>query len=394
MPLTRNYDLTRQNFVFTYTKDTPTGWWDPTIKLAYSETDLIIDEDTQFIQGTTESFNGKIENRFALANGSVTTGIDFYSESATLDYRFLADSTFDEGGTEESDNVGLYVQARLEPSDRTRLSFGLRADFQEFTDVNGSTTSDNGVSSNISGAYDITEQITVSAGYSNVWAGVPLAENFIINPGWVYPAGGIEAVTSENFFLAANADFGAWDLSGKIFRTDIDNARTPNYRGGPDLTSDLKTRGFELGLGYAWANGFARIGYANIDSDIDGRTADSFSGAYLTTPLGEFVTLEIVHSLPERGLTFGADAQIVLSETDTFDFDTGGAGPTLPPYEVVNAFVEWQPKRNKSWTIRGEVNNVFDANFASRATYGQKFATVSPLNEPGRSFKVSASLKF
>lgn len=392
--LTRNYDLTRQNFVFTYTDETPTGWWDPTIKLAYSETDLIIDEETQYSQGTTDSINGKIENRFALANGSVTAGLDFYSESATLDYRYLADSTYDEAGTEETRNVGVYAQARLEPFERTRVSYGLRADYQEFTGIDGSTSSDSGFSANFSGAYDLSEQLTISAGYSNVWGGVPLAENFIINPAWSYPDGGLEAVTAENMFIAANATFGAWDLSGKVFRTNINNARAASYNGGPDLTADLDTRGFELGLGYEWGDGFARIGYANIDSEINGRTADSYSGNYLTTPLGEVVTLEIAHYLPEYSLTVGADAQIVLSETNTYDFDTGGQGPTLPSYEVVNAFVEWQPKANKNWTVRGEVNNLFDANYASRATYGQEFESVDPLNEAGRSFKISASLKF
>lgn len=394
VPLTRNYELTRQNIVFTYTDEAPTGWWDPTFKLAYSETDLIIDEDTQFSQGTTKSFNGKIENRFTVANGSVNAGVDFYSESATLDYRFLADSASDEGGTEKTRNIGVFAQARLEPSDRTRLSFGLRADFQKFTNVQGVTTSDNGVSGNVSGAFDITDQITISTGYSNIWGGVPLAENFIINPGWTYPTGGIMAVTSENIFIAANADFGAWDLSGKIFRTDINNARTPNYRRGPDQRADLETRGFELGLGYAWGNGSARIGYANVESDLNGRPADSFTGQYLTTPIGEVITLEVVHTLPKHGLTLGADAQIVLSETRTYDVATGDIGPALPSYEVANAFVEWQPKRNKNWTVRGEVNNIFDVNYASRATYGQEFSTVTPLNEPGRSIKVSASLKF
>jgi hemoglobin/transferrin/lactoferrin receptor protein len=392
--LTRNYDLTRQNFVFTYTDETPTGWWDPTIKLAYSATELLIEEDTQNIQGETESLNGKIENRFALANGSVTAGLDFYSETAALDYRYFADSSFDEVTDEKTENVGLYAQARLEPTDRTRLSFGLRADFQKFTGVDGSTNSDNGLSGNFSGAFDLTEQVTLSAGYSSIWGGVSLAENFIQNPAWVYPTDGIEAVTSDNIFIAANATFGSWDLSGKLFQTNIDNARAPSYGGGPDLTADLESRGFELGLGYSWENGFARIGYANIDTDVNGRTADSFSGNYLTTPLGEVVTLEVAHRLPQYGLIIGADAQIVLSETDTYDFDTGGAGPTLPSYEVINAFAEWQPKSNQNWTIRGEINNVFDATYASRATYGQEFDSVTALNEPGRSFKISASLKF
>ncbi len=394
VPLTRNYDLTRQNFVFTYTKVAPTGWWDPTIKLAYSETDLVIDDDDQYINGTTTSFNGKVENRFALARGGVTAGIDFYSDNASLDYLYLADSTFDESGEEESRNIGIYAQARLELNPRTRVSYGVRADYQRFTGVDDITHSDEGLSGNVSGEFDVNEQLTLSAGYSSVWGGTFLAENFIINPAWTYPADGIEAVTSRNLFAAANAELGAWDLSGKIFRTDIDNARAPSYGGGSDLTANLEARGFELGLGYAWENGFARIGYANIDSDVNGRAADSYTGNYLTTPLGEVITLEVAHRMPRYNLIVGADAQLVLSETDTYDFDTGGAGPTLPSYEVVNAFVQWQPRQNENWTLRAEINNLFDTDYSSRATYGQDFATVESLKEVGRSFKISASLKF
>ncbi|MEP5154658.1 TonB-dependent receptor [Planktotalea sp.] len=393
---TRNYDLTRQNFVFTYTNTAPTGLWDPTIKLAYSQTDLFIDESpTQTSQGTTSSLNGKIENRFAFARGSVTAGVDFYNDDASLDYRYLANSAWDEAATESLQNIGVYAQARLEPTQRTRLSFGVRADFQQFTGIDGSTFSDNGFSGNLSGAFDITDNITLSAGYSSIWGGATLAENFVMNPTWTYPTTGIQAVQSENVFVAANANFGGFDLSGKFFKTDITNARAASYRGGSDLTADLNVRGYELGLGYAWADGFARIGYANIEADIDGRTADSYTGNYLTTPLGEVITFEVAHTLSQHGLTFGADAQIVLPSNDTYDFATTGAGPQLPGYEVVNAFVEWQPKRNKNWTVRGEINNLFNEDYSSRATYGQEFVgEVSALKEAGRSFKIAATLNF
>ena len=48
----------------------------------------------------------------------------------------------------------------------------------------------------------------------------------------------------------------------------------------------------------------------------------------------------------------------------------------------------------KNLTIRAEIDNVFDETYTERATYGQEFATVTPLNEPGRSFNLRASLRF
>lgn len=393
-PLTRNYDLDRQNVTFTYTDETPTGWWDPKISLGYSVTDLDIVEPDQRTFGTTQSINGVIQNRFPVQAGSVTAGIDFYSDMAELDYQVFADSSRNEAGTEKADNIGAFVQARLEPNNVTRLSFGARADFQEFEGVDGSENSGSGLSGNVSAEYDITDRVTISGGASHVWGGVALAENFIINPTWTYPADGITPVTSNNIFLAVDAAFGNWNLDGKVFRTDLNNARIPDNRGSAALTTDLRSEGFELGAGYRWQDGFVRVGYANIDTEIAGTTSDSDTGRYLTTPIGEVLSIEVVQSFVQHGIRIGADAQIVLEETDTFNPDTGTAGPALPSYEVLNAFVEYTPRTRRNLTLRAEINNIFDTTYANRATYGQEFSNVTPLNEPGRSIRLSAQFKF
>ena len=80
--------------------------------------------------------------------------------------------------------------------------------------------------------------------------------------------------------------------------------------------------------------------------------------------------------------------------TNTYNPDTGGRGAPFPSYEVVNAFVEYVPDAMPHLTLRGEVNNLFDAAYVSRATYGQEFANVAPLQEPGRSFKLSLTGRF
>ncbi|TIT60313.1 MAG: TonB-dependent receptor, partial [Mesorhizobium sp.] len=89
-PELRNYDLRRQNTVFTYTDTSPEGWWDPKIVLAYSKTQIAAPEYFFDVvsptEGATSSFNGKVENRFALDIGSVTAGFDFYNDKADLDY--------------------------------------------------------------------------------------------------------------------------------------------------------------------------------------------------------------------------------------------------------------------------------------------------------------------
>lgn len=393
VPDTRPYDLDRTNYVLTYTETAPDGWWDPKIQLAYSVTDLRITEPDQQINGSTDSLSGVIQNRFNLANGSITAGIDFYSDEAESDYFYLPDAAWDEAAEEHLRNFGIFAQARIEPTASTRVSLGGRVDFQEFEGVDGSTQSASGLSGNISGEWDVTQALTLSAGYAHVWGGIELAENFIMNPSWTY-ADDIKEVTSDSFYVAAAYQTGNWTLDGKVFSTALDNARAASYGAGPALSADVLSQGYELGIGYAWMNGFARVGYAKLDTEVNGRTADSYTGNYLTMPMGEFITLHTAHRF-ENGLLIGGDAQIALDSENTYDTATGGDGPTLPGYAVANAFVEYTPASFGGLTLRAEINNLFDEDYAARATYGQEFVdAVVPLNEPGRSFRLSAEVRF
>lgn len=395
VPLTRPYDLERTNLSFNYTNTQATAMWNPTLRLSLSGTELVNDESTlsttQVIAGETKSFNGEVSNKFTLGWGEINAGVDFFSDTANIDYEYLptATASFTE---EKLNNVGVFAQVRAEPTTNTRLSFGLRADFQNFTGTDGSKQSDSGISGNIAGEIDLTDRITIGAGYSHVWGGVELAENYIMNGAWTYPAAGIEAVIADNAYVAASYDAGGWAIDGKIFSTNIANARAASWSGGPDLTADVDSRGFELGFSTTWDRGFFRAGFASIDTRVNDNVADSYTGNYLTVPMGDFITFQAAHRF-DNGLLFGGDAQIALDYDKTDDFY--GGSPTIAGYSVINAFVEYSPKSMENLTLRAEVNNLFDEKYAARATYGQDFPTeVVPLYEPGRSIRLSAELVF
>lgn len=395
VPLTRPYDLERTNLSFNYTNTQATAMWNPTLRLSLSGTELVNDESTlsttQLTSGETKSFNGEVSNKFTLGWGEINAGVDFFSDTASIDYEYLptATASFTE---EKLNNVGVFAQVRAEPTTNTRLSFGLRADFQDLTGTDGSKQSDSGISGNIAGEIDLTDRFTIGAGYSHVWGGVELAENYIMNGAWIYPAAGIEAVIADNAYVAASYDAGSWAVDGKIFSTNIANARAASWSGGPDLTADVESRGFELGFSTTWDRGFFRAGFASIDTRVNDNVADSYTGNYLTVPMGDFITFQAAHRF-DNGLLFGGDAQIALDYDKTDDFY--GGSPTIAGYSVVNAFVEYSPKSMENLTLRAEVNNLFDEKYAARATYGQDFPTeVVPLYEPGRSIRLSAELVF
>ncbi|KRS11656.1 hypothetical protein XM53_15415 [Roseovarius atlanticus] len=390
---TRTYTLERQNLVLSYRFGNTTEIWNPSVQIAYNSTDLYtgpMPGATDAYSGKTTSFTGKIQNEFQVANGTVNAGLDFYSDVADIN----GEGTAVFFAEEQATNIGLFVQAELDITERIRLSTGARYDFQEFEGVDGTRYENDGLSANIAGDFDVTDAITVSAGASRVWGGIALAESFLFDTAWTYPAS-IEPVTSENYYLGANYRVGNWDFNAKLFKTDIDNARTlldpatGLFNGGPGQVSDLDTEGYEIGAAYTWTTGFARIAYADIDTKVNGGPADSYIGRYLTTPLGDNLVFEVANTWDRLGLTLGADAQIV------FDTSAAGApGGEIDGFEVVNAFAEYTPRRMENLTVRAEIDNIFDETYTERATYGQEFATVTPLREPGRSFNLRATLRF
>lgn len=400
-PRVRDYRLDRQNTVFTYTDSTPEGWWDPKLVLAYSRNTVdtlgyacpgrgCTVPVTYPTIGETDSFNGRFENKFDVGMGSITAGVDFYNDSVNLDAESVA-LAFSDSAREKASNVGIYAQARLEPWERTRLSFGGRADHQWFTGVDDSDWSNSGLSGNISGEYDITDFLTAKAGYAHSWGGIPLAESFIMNPAWTY-GDGPEPVSADNYLIGLEAKYAGFTVEGSLFRTDIEDARIARYSPaatGGLIARDLESRGFEIGAGYAWLDGYIKVKYAHIDVDVDGAPADSDTGNYLAAPVGDIITITGAHTFEDWGLTIGGDIEIA-PEYDRVAANT----PAYKAYEVVNIFAEYKPASLSHFTFRADVKNLFDETYAERATYGQEFGTVTPLYEAGRTFLLTAKATF
>ena len=392
-PPYRNYKIDRDNTVFTYTDTTPEGWWDPTVRLAYShssvDTPIFYDDfdaSTDYTsydgQGESGSLNGKFENKFALENGNIVAGLDFYRDKIELDTE--RDT---EDATERARNVGIYTQVRIEPLDAMRLSFGGRADKQWFEGTTGEKWDHSGLSGNASVEYDLTSFLTAKAGASHVWAGIPLAEAFIMNPNWNYGAEGPEVTTANNATAGLEFHHQGFTAEGSLFRSMIQDARVAKWAAArSNLNYDVETWGFEVGAGYDWTDGFIKVKYARINAEIDGKPADSDTGNYLTTPVGDIITVSAAHTFSDWGLTVGGDMEFAP------EFEDGAN--TYAAYEVVNLYTEWKPEQLSHMTFRAEVQNLLNETYASRATYGQEFGNVTPLYEQGRTFLLSVKATF
>jgi len=394
-PAYRNYKLERDNTVFTYTDTTPEGWWDPTVRLAYSHSSV---ETPIFYnagggvgasydgQGESGSLNGKFENKFTLENGNIVAGLDFYSDKIELETA-SEPLGYTEDASERARNVGIYTQVRIEPVDAMRLSFGGRADKQWFEGTTGEKWDHAGLSGNASVEYDLTSFLTAKAGASHVWAGIPLAEAFIMNPAWNYGLEGPEVTTANNATAGLEFHHDGFTAEGSLFRSLIQDARVAKWAAArANQNYDVETWGFEVGAGYDWTDGFIKVKYTRVNAEIDGLPADSDTGNYLTTPVGDIITISAAHTFSDWGLTVGGDMEFAP------EFEDGAN--TYVAYEVVNIYTEWKPEQLSHMTFRAEVQNLFNETYASRATYGQEFGNVEPLYEQGRTFLLSVKATF
>lgn len=381
-PIVRQYDIVRSNYVLSYGMPLADGLWDPTILIGYGQTELGVPEPFGSV-GETTSLSGKIENtfNFDLVN-SITAGVDFYEDKAS--YEDPATPSLEETAV----NFGGYAQARLNPLSPLLVSFGSRVDHQRFEGVDGTDMDNTGVSGNISLDFMVTDHISLKAGYSNVWGGIRLAENFILNPGWVYDD--IDPIRAENYTVGAAFNKAGFTFDAEIFQSDFEDARDESFGGGPSITTDFETEGYNLGTGYQWRTGFTRISYTDSEITIDGDPTNSDATQYFGTPLGRIFAVEIAQVIESLGLRLGGTIDAALKNNDT----VAAGGQPLDAYEVFNLYAEYRPMATSALTLRLETNNVLDEQYADRATYGQDFATVQPLAEQGRSFLVQARLQF
>ncbi|GGH43850.1 TonB-dependent receptor [Frigidibacter albus] len=371
----RRYDTGRSSYSFSYENTLADGIWDPKVVLGYSESLIDVPHPYES-EGTSSAWSGTVQNTFNLSGvDTIVAGIDFYDRIGRYEG---PGERYEEG----AQNIGLFAQARLEPTDRWKLSFGARADWQEFDGIGGYRDDVSGMSGNLSLAYDLTDELEVRAGYSSVFGGIGIEDNYTFLPSWDYD--GLKPARAQNVTAGLDWTRGDLTIGGEIFVTEIDNARstTDNF--------DFKSEGFNLGVGYGWTGGFARLTYSNSEVTVNGGAAGSYDALDFGTPIGQVLALQAQHTLAGTDLTFGGSLDLAMDYDDTEKV----SDLPLDGYEVVSLFVEYIPPQLDRLTLRAEVNNLFDVDYADRATYGADYLDVEPLSEPGRTITLSAVARF
>lgn len=381
----RRYETERTSWALSYQNTQGSGFWDPRVTIGRSEVAIGVgqplDPSLGVSRGETSTVSARVENRFHLGGtDTITAGVDFYDREST--YR---DDT-NPGVSERAKNAGLFVQARLDPSEALSVSFGLRYDRQDFTGTSGWEDSFSGLSGNASVAWSVTEELRLRAGASSVFGGLTIEDNFIFNPAWDYSA--MKSSRATNYTIGFDYETGVLRLDGELFLTKLDDVRLASFRANG--VGDAESRGFNLGLGYGWDGGYLRASYSHSKIKVNGAGSDSYAALDLGAPLGGVFAIEAQHTPEGSDFTWGG----AIRGATSFDEINADADQGLAGYAVLDLFTEYASPRVEGLTIRAEVNNVFDKEYADRATYGADYSSVTPFYEPGRTLSIVAALKF
>ena len=380
----RLYDTSRKTTSFSYSNTQASGFWDPTLTVGYSESDVRV-PDPYDSNGLSSTFNATAQNRFNFADmGEVTAGLDWQDREG----RYTS-PTYDEDYSENSQNIGAFAQARLTPTDLWKVSFGARLDHQTFEGLDQTELTNTGVSGNASVVYALTDTLSLRGGASSVFGGIVLEDNYVFVPSWSYDD--LDPARANNATIGFDWQAGGLLLSGEVFASHIDNARGVGASRNPE-NFDFESTGFNLGGTYDWTSGFARMTLSHSEVALDGERANSYESLDFGAPLGTIIAMELEQDTPVEGLRLGGGVDIALD----YDLPDNAVDETvdLEGYTVVNAFVEYAPPQLGTLTLRADVSNLFDVDYADRATYGNDFASVTTLNEPGRTLSLTAVARF
>ncbi|WP_068118982.1 TonB-dependent receptor domain-containing protein [Tropicimonas marinistellae] len=375
----------RTSYTLTYTDEQPEGWLAPTLQLTYNEQET----DAVGAEGTNSSFSGTAKNEFDIGNGTVTAGLDFFSDKA--------DGSSDiSSGEETLRNVGVFAQARQDLSDRISVSYGARADFQEFEGVDGSEFDGSGLSANGTIDFVLTDMLTLNAGLATTWGGYELGEAAIMNltHDWTYD--GLEPSRSNSGRIGLRFHNGPWEARAAYFETYIDdlNAVLPSPGESRGASYDIETSGVDASFAYLGAQGYLRLNYTYADVQAD-EEAIATTAYYLGRPVGHLIGLEGAWDVNDV-FRVGGTAETALDNDDVrLEDETGTVvQDSLPGYEVVNLFAEYRPQQMDNLSVRLDVRNLFDQTYSRRTSDGVGYYRVYPLTEPGRTVALTARITF
>ncbi len=385
--------------------------------------------DSEFIQnaydrwgeygGNVESIGFDVRNTSNLGSHSLTYGIDRRNDTVSSRYLDATQEMLDDWAwdpsrrsfVEKGKVLGVYVQDHWKMGDSFLLSFGLRYDDYELTQVTyGDETDSSGVSPNIGFAYSVTDTVTLTLGHARAMRGKEVSDSFTleIEAGADSLADNLQAEEVDNTELGIEYSGDNLALKASLYQSEINDVIMDQKGEGTyyENVGTLEADGFELSAAYQWNNLYLTGSYSNSNSNLNGNDIEAYEHQGLANSSGDTLGLEVSYALTSMlevswNFTYVQD----LNDIEVFHRiveigdDTQTRLIDKPGYKAHDLSLRWTPFGDDDFSVNVAIQNLFNEQYRDHASMGdygdiEGWEGTAGLYEAGRDVRASLKYKF
>lgn len=355
-------------------------------------------------RGEVESIGFDLRNTSRFARHTVTYGAEYRADESFSEY-----ITNPQWGsyTETGDVFGLYVQDHFQATDALLLSFGGRFDSYELDmEHNGQSASSDGFSGNAGLHYELTPDLTFSAGWAQAMRGKEVGDSFTLEASSIDPDLDPERVNNHEIGLVY--DNGTWSAGATYYAMTIDDVIQDQLGQGTyyENIGEFESDGIELQLGYRTDVFGADLFFTSYDAELNGHPVEGYEQIGLANSSGDRLSLNLYY-MPAPAIELGWH---VLHVADLDDIEVlqrsaaiGWIGSTQtidkPGFTVHDVYLAWTPPAAENIEVNLAVTNLFDEAYREHSTVGDYsdipgWEMVVGPKEAGRDIRLSVSARF
>ncbi|GGZ96895.1 ligand-gated channel [Arenicella chitinivorans] len=356
---------------------------------------------------------GTAENRGLNLLASTELGSHMLTYGAErIRYNTEYESIYLVGGIDQSSetatNTALFIQDRIQISDRFAVIPGVRYDqYDVSTVVVNDEFSDTTFS--IAGEVNITDSVLVKLSTTELFKGPEVGEVFTGAGLYDTANPGIEAETGRNNEISLAYQGEHFSAGVTFFDTEIDNyiydyAPTPStVEAGywKDNIGTMQLDGYEAYVGFEQGGLNALLTFSQAESELAAFTPfATLDGARLDRQQGDTISVNLDYHFDSPNLTLHWDLLSVDSVPSGLDLDGATLNNSKDKFTVHNVSMRWTPSTLESVSLTVGVDNVFDEYYASQSSrtglslhprFGELYLQDF---EPGRNIKATLSYAF
>ncbi|WP_119680581.1 TonB-dependent receptor domain-containing protein [Indioceanicola profundi] len=365
-----------------------------------------------------------LRGRTRLAEHAVVAGVEYRDDRVASGYRgdpaVWGDWAWDpEVGrfVETGEVLGLYAQDHWQVMEPLLLSFGIRYDAYDLSQVTyGGQTDSDGLSLNAGFTYDLPAGFALNAGYAEAFRGKEVGDAFTLEkrPGRISIAPGLEPEQVDNYEIGLTYGRNGFSASAVYYNTRISDVILDQLGNGAppqdavyyENVGTYRTDGVELRAGYV-AGPFSVDAYFNhYVSKLNGNRVEGYEHIALGNSVGDNWNVTVGYS-PLVDLELEASVTRfhdlndieVLQRSAEIGWIDGTRRVDKPGYTVLDLFARWQPLGNDRLTLLAAVYNLLDKRYRAHSSVADYNAIpgwegIAGVYEPGRDIRLTAAVRF